>query len=118
MFNNYYSVSYVAGKFARSLKQQLEKDSYKDSEIKEEHRDMYKFDNKEVVCAEIAGLCHDLGVYFNCRVVIHVQLCYNAGHGPLSHMFEKVMNQVLKVCNCVHVNKLIANTLDIKFKLQ
>ena len=91
----------MAGMFARSLQQQLNKDKDRDSE---KHKHMYKFDDKEVVCAEIAGLCHDLGVHLFCcmiRVVIHVQLCYNTGHGPLSHMFEKVMKQVLKVCNCI-----------------
>ena len=53
-----YSVAYVARRFARSLKQQLEKDREK---AKEDNKLMYEFDDKEVLCAEIAGLCHDLG---------------------------------------------------------
>jgi HD superfamily phosphohydrolase YqeK len=27
----------------------------------EDDKSMYEFDDKEVLCAEIAGLCHDLG---------------------------------------------------------
>lgn len=52
-------MAYVARKFAQSLKQQLEKDREK---AKEDNKSMYEFDDKEVLCAEIAGLCHDLGI--------------------------------------------------------
>ena len=54
-----FSVSYVAGRFARSLQQQLQKDKEK---AKEDYKSMYRFDDEEVLCAEIAGLCHDLGI--------------------------------------------------------
>ena len=56
--NDIYSVAYVARRFAQSLKQQLEKDSKKATE---EDKSTYEFDDKEILCAEIAGLCHDLG---------------------------------------------------------
>ena len=62
-----YSVSYVAGKFARSLRQQLIVDSKR---AEEKHKHMYKFDDKEVICAEIAGLCHDLGEHHTLNLKI------------------------------------------------
>lgn len=53
-----YRVAYVARRFARSLQQQLKKDRER---AKKDDESMYEFDDKEVLCAEIAGLCHDLG---------------------------------------------------------
>ena len=55
---------YVAGQFARSLKTQLDID--RDEKLDDEPEEnlikkMYKFKREEVICAEIAGLCHDLG---------------------------------------------------------
>ena len=62
----------MARKFARSLQQQLKVDKRRESE---EHQHMYKFDDEEVVCAEIAGLCHDLGVHLLCYVCNCDQSC-------------------------------------------
>ena len=61
----------MARRFARSLKQQLDKDR---SKAKEEHKSMYRFDEEEVLCAEIAGLCHDLGIHNNIMIVSLLQL--------------------------------------------
>ena len=59
---HYNSVAYVARRFAQSLQQQLKKDRER---AKEDDKSMYEFDDKEVLCAEIAGLCHDLGIILN-----------------------------------------------------
>ncbi|XP_066511235.1 deoxynucleoside triphosphate triphosphohydrolase SAMHD1-like [Hoplias malabaricus] len=57
-FEHSIGVSHLAGKLVQSLK-----DHQSDLELTEEH----------VLCAQIAGLCHDLG------------------HGPFSHLFETFM---------------------------
>ena len=65
------SVAYVARRFAQSLQQQLKKDR---ARAPEDDKIMYEFDDKEVLCAEIAGLCHDLGII----IVLHARLtCHN-----------------------------------------
>ena len=64
-------MAYLAKVFAESLRDQFLKD-YDTSDPDEQ---VYKFDRKEVLCAQIAGLCHDLGmkikkfndVYSNCH---------------------------------------------------
>ena len=48
-----YSVFYLAGEFARHLQRQAQDDFPSKRET--------LFTNGEVICAEIAGLCHDLG---------------------------------------------------------
>jgi dGTP triphosphohydrolase len=55
----YCRVAYVARRFAQSLQQQLKKDRER---APGDDKSMYEFDDKEVLCAEIAGLCHDLGI--------------------------------------------------------
>ena len=57
----------MAGIFARSLKQQLDIDKER---AKEKDREMYEFHKDEILCAEIAGLCHDLGINRKILVVI------------------------------------------------
>ena len=52
------SVYYLAGVFARHLQQQLKMDT----PDTEEEKLLWKFTDKEVLCAELAGLCHDLGI--------------------------------------------------------
>ena len=52
-------VCYLAGEFARSLKEKIE-DVRKTAPDKE--KDWWSFDDKEVICAQVAGLCHDLGL--------------------------------------------------------
>lgn len=63
---NYYlklfSVCHLAGEFVKSLKH----DQQFDKCLKDEQ----KINDKDVLCIQIAGLCHDLG------------------HGPFSHVFD------------------------------
>ena len=49
-------VYHLAGEFARHLQKQLKEDL----PVGEEN--LWKFTEQEVLCAEIAGLCHDLGI--------------------------------------------------------
>ena len=51
---------YLAGVFAESLRNQIERLN-KDSDDYLP-KDAYSFSKEEVLCAEIAGLCHDLGI--------------------------------------------------------
>ena len=53
----YYSVCHIAGEFARFLKHQIEEERYWQSgDSCSTH-----ITNEEVLCLQIAGLCHDLG---------------------------------------------------------
>lgn len=52
-------VCYLAGEFARSLKANIEAD--RPEPATEDENKLWKFSDEEVICAEIAGLCHDLG---------------------------------------------------------
>lgn len=61
-------------------------------------KDDYEFDEKEVLCTKIAGLCHDLGIFNAWPRSIGNETCIHAGHGPFSHMFEhEVVAAVMKV---------------------
>ena len=61
LMRNHNRVCHLAGVFAKSLKDKLERDVevIPDDDIQE--RKLYTFDNHEVLCVKIAGLCHDLG---------------------------------------------------------
>ena len=59
---NSFSVCHLAGEFAKSLQYYQQFDKY----LKNEH----KIIEQDVLCIQIAGLCHDLG------------------HGPFSHVFD------------------------------
>ena len=50
-------VYHLAGEFANHLQKQLAVD------VPEGEESLWTFSDKEVLCAEIAGLCHDLGSY-------------------------------------------------------
>lgn len=54
----YYRVCYLAGEFARSLKQKMEEDV---KNIPDEEKHLWVFTEEEILCTQIAGLCHDLG---------------------------------------------------------
>ena len=51
---------HLAGVYAQSLKHQIEEDRKIVSD-----KELYHFDDEEVLCAGIAGLCHDLGTTCN-----------------------------------------------------
>uniref|UniRef100_A0AAQ6IRM4 HD domain-containing protein n=1 Tax=Anabas testudineus TaxID=64144 RepID=A0AAQ6IRM4_ANATE len=59
-FEHCLGVGYLAGELAQALKTKHDKEGQN------------LIDEKDILCVQIAGLCHDLG------------------HGPLSHMFESV----------------------------
>ena len=60
-----FSVYYLSGVFAKHLQKQLKVDTPAGEE------ELWKFTDQEVLCAEIAGLCHDLGTYsMSCKNVI------------------------------------------------
>ena len=52
---------HLAGEFAKHLQAQMKID--KCAGAGEEEQLLWKFTEQEVLCAEIAGLCHDLGIY-------------------------------------------------------
>ena len=53
----YYSVCHIAGEFGRFLKSQLEEAKYRKKWPHEE----IEITENEIICLQIAGLCHDLG---------------------------------------------------------
>jgi hypothetical protein len=55
LINHYSSVFYLAGEFARHLQRQAQEDFPSKLET--------LFTDGEVICAQIAGLCHDLGEF-------------------------------------------------------
>ena len=60
------SVCFLAGEFARHLQKQLFKDCQ--SRIVRDYPDwenLWSFEDKEVLCVQLAGLCHDLGMLLN-----------------------------------------------------
>ena len=89
-----YRVYHLAGEFAKHLQAQMKVDTPAGEE------ELWKFSEQEVLCAEIAGLCHDLG---KCPYMTHsiaIRICTTvslslAGHGPLSHMFERYILESL-----------------------
>lgn len=54
-----FSVCYLAGEFAYSLKRKIEEDM---KNVPEEEKHLWRFTEEEVLCIQIAGLCHDLGI--------------------------------------------------------
>jgi HD superfamily phosphohydrolase len=50
-------VYHLAGEFAKHLQAQMKIDTCAGAD-----EGLWKFTEQEVLCAEIAGLCHDLGV--------------------------------------------------------
>lgn len=55
-------VCHLAGEFAKLLMEHIDKDR-SNNNIPGDERD-YQFKPEEVLCAKIAGLCHDLGALF------------------------------------------------------
>ena len=71
--------------FAESLKKQLEKDKAK-AKIDVEDKEFYKFTEEEVLCAEIAGLCHDLGLILSMKIHIKLVQKYYRTWTPVTHV--------------------------------
>lgn len=77
--------SHLAGVFGRELKTNITQPDI-------------KITNKEILCLEVAGLCHDLGWYMfydfpiladwtkRFHNVLYVDIL---GHGPFSHLFDQ-----------------------------
>ena len=66
-FSHSVGVSHLAGKFATQLNEHLKREQQNSKIIATE---------RDIVCVQIAGLCHDLG------------------HAPFSHVFEKVLKKI------------------------
>ena len=86
---------HIAGEFARFLKNQLEEeDMYEGSksakraktEDRNDDTDQRRITDKEVLCLQIAGLCHDLGLLYCSIMTIMMDvytyqwICSNATH--------------------------------------
>ena len=69
----YYRVCHLAGVFAKSLKEKLTKDAELISISDTEERKLYSFEDEEIMCVQIAGLCHDLGIIIT---IIHICMQY------------------------------------------
>jgi len=75
IYNAFNSVSYIAGKMMETLR---EKQPELDLEITD----------KEVLCVQIAGLCHDLGMHPTMHLARNRYLLASALHTiPLIHAF-------------------------------
>lgn len=91
------SVCHIAGEFGHFLKNQIDEAK----RMKKWPHESITLDEKEVLCLQIAGLCHDLGKYFHkIQSHKHTNLKFTPsnlyinilGHGPFSHAFERVMD--------------------------
>ena len=52
---------YLAGEFAKSLKEKVEEDSKIAKPDSEDEKKLWTFTDEEITCVQVAGLCHDLG---------------------------------------------------------
>ncbi|XP_063442167.1 deoxynucleoside triphosphate triphosphohydrolase SAMHD1-like [Mytilus trossulus] len=82
-FEHSIGTCFLASKLAHNLKQRLDQDIEKLG--KDDEKKMYveklekaKMTPEDLLCIEIAGLCHDIG------------------HGPYSHLFDRLFNKAMK----------------------
>ena len=103
-----YSVYYLVGEFAWHLQRQAQVDFPSKSRT--------LFTDEEVVSAQIAGLCHDLGEqkfpqFFSLGWQLR-RKPFNVGHGPFSHLFEHYVMQ-LKVCHIISRHPMTYNNYTV-----
>ena len=142
--------SYLAGKLCRELQKKIDetiewkKKINESKDIKDEIKELdLMITEKEVLCVEIAGLCHDLGELTSSAClknekhdkfileVSHLYTCiisiFFSGHGPFSHLFDfrfyreaREMNSDLvewKVCKKIHKNLIqLSKIKDLKYE--
>ena len=65
MMSPYDRVYHLAGEFAKHLQAQVKIDAPAGD------RELWKFSNQEVLCAQIAGLCHDLGIINDLIIILN-----------------------------------------------
>ena len=137
--------SYLAGKLCQELQKKIDdtikwkKKINESKDIKDEIKELdLMITEKEVLCVEIAGLCHDLGELtsnaclkkvcfggFTSINLHHIHLF--SGHGPFSHLFDfrfyreaREMNSDLvewEVCKKIHKNLIqLSKIKDLKYE--
>lgn len=77
-----YRVSYLAGEFVESLKS---------------NQSNLNITKQDVLCVQIAGMCHDLGE--QCLHHPPPSTTIRSGHGPFSHVFDSKVAPRLGVNN-------------------
>ena len=69
-----------------------------------EKAEIERKDATNILCIQIAGLCHDLGK-LSLKISLLLIICMYLGHGPFSHVFDyfldKYADSILK--NCSHL---------------
>ena len=75
---------YLAGEFVKTLAK---------------NRDL-GISEKDILCVQIAGLCHDLGKNTVIILYIYIYVCVcvielYVGHGPFSHVFDSMVAPLL-----------------------
>ncbi|CAC5410617.1 SAMHD1 [Mytilus coruscus] len=84
-FEHSIGTCFLASKLAHQLKQRLDQDienlKKSNDTVKKKHAielEKVKMTEEDLLCIEIAGLCHDIG------------------HGPYSHLFDRLFNKAMK----------------------
>ena len=92
-FEHSIGVYHLAGKLAQHLQKRMENDM-KDPDLAEQLKD-YVMTKNDLLCIEIAGLCHDLG------------------HGPFSNLFEELFYKEPSIVKDVKVWKHEDASMDM-----
>ncbi|CAG2257123.1 SAMHD1 [Mytilus edulis] len=88
-FEHSIGTCFLASKLAHQLKQRLDQDIERLGKHKDNEKKIYakklkkaKMTEEDLLCIEIAGLCHDIGMQNR--------------HGPYSHLFDRLFNKAMK----------------------